>query len=118
MAKKFIIIFISGLALFAALSFYSYPSICCMFSANRYYGWPYPYLNLHKTVETLDEANLVKTENVFDLMRNGWHFSFSGDMVNSSPLGPLGNIFVDFIVSIIFAGIIFYFVKFIRHKLL
>jgi hypothetical protein len=77
-----------------------------MFSASRYFGWPYPYLSLQKTVDTLKEANLVKTDSVSDLVKNDWQFHFAGDMLNSSPLGQAGNLIVDILICFVGAYIL------------
>jgi hypothetical protein len=89
-----------------------------MFSSNRYYGWPYPYLSLHKTVETLEEANRIKTDSALELTKDGWQFSFSGDLLKSSPFGTFGNLIVDIIFVFVFAGISFFVGKkiFVRLK--
>ncbi|MFA6410464.1 MAG: hypothetical protein WCW26_02710 [Candidatus Buchananbacteria bacterium] len=97
--KKYLLIFSLGLIFFLGTSLFSYSDICCMFSASRYYGWPYPYLSLNKTVETLAEANQVKTLPVWQLITQGWQFHFGGDMLNSSPLGGIGNLAFDLALS-------------------
>jgi hypothetical protein len=80
-----------------------------MFSSSRYYGWPYPYLSLQKTVETFAEANRVKTDSIVALTKAGWQFRFSGDMLRTSPFGIGGNLVFDLLVSFILAGVIYWF---------
>lgn len=104
--KKYPMIFGLGVIFFIAASSYSYSNICCMFSASRYYGWPYPYLSLNKTVQTLAEAGLIKTLTVPELIHRGWRFNFSGDMLKTSPFGTSGNLIFDITFSLIGAGLI------------
>jgi len=80
LARHHAIAAVIGLALFASGSLYSYPRICCMFGSNRYFGWPYPYLNLHKEVETYAEADLVRTLSVPELLGRGWRFDLGFDV--------------------------------------
>jgi len=54
-----------------------------MFGASRYYGWPFPYLSLHKTVETYEEASRIKNDRFWELKKDGWEFSFSTEVVPS-----------------------------------
>ena len=79
-ARRVIIAATVGLVLFLSASIYSYTRICCMFGSNRYFGWPFPYLSLHKAVETYEEAALVKTLPVPVLMRRGWKIDLDLDI--------------------------------------
>jgi uncharacterized membrane protein YccF (DUF307 family) len=98
--KKYFLAFIFGLFLFSITSSISYSEICCMFSASRYYGWPYPYLVLNKTVETYEEAEHVKNDSISALMNTGWKLSFGNHMTKSllrSPvLSMLSNLAISF----------------------
>jgi len=94
------IIFVLGLLLFVLLSLHSFSDICCMFSATRYYGWPYPYITLQKTVETLEEAELIKTETTMALLQNGWRFHFVAPMTGPDLIGsPLLGFLADMLLS-------------------
>ena len=79
---KKVYFFCLWLLTFGATSLNSYNNICCMYSAERHYGWPFPYLSLWKSTETLAEAQLVETESTFNLLSKGWHLVFAGDMAN------------------------------------
>ena len=114
--KKYILIFCLGIIFFVATSLHSYSDICCMFSSSRYYGWPYPYLSLQKTVDNLEEANQIKTDSVSNLIKNGWQFNFSGDMVITSPFGALGNLVIDIALSLAGACLLFWVGKKINPK--
>ncbi len=101
--NRHMLIFCLGVIVFVITSLYNYSDICCMFSASRYYGWPYPYLSLQKTVDTLEEANQIKTGSVSELIKNGWQFHFSGDILRSGPFGTVGNFVLDATLSFISA---------------
>jgi hypothetical protein len=115
--KNYLLVFGLGVILFIATSLYSYSDICCMFSASRYYGWPYPYLSLQKTVDTFAEASKIKTDSVLELTKNGWQFNFSGDMLKTSPFGALGNFILDIVISFFSAGLLFLLSKKLFHIL-
>lgn len=114
--KKYLLIFGLGVIFFIISSLSSYSDICCMFSASRYYGWPYPYLSLQKTVDTLAEANQIKTNSVLELTKNGWQFHFSGDMSNTSPFGSAGNLILDIGLSFLVAYLLFWAGKKLFHQ--
>lgn len=59
--------------------------ICCMFNASRYYGWPSSYIVVNKTTEFLEEAKKIETENVVNLVKDGWTVSF-----NANAMGQFG----------------------------
>lgn len=109
--KKYLIILVLSLIFFGFSSLYSYTDICCMFSASKYYGWPYPYLNLNKTVETLGEANLVKSLPAQELIKRGWKFNFSSDIVNSTPFGKIGNFIFDYLICLLLSWLVIYTLK-------
>ncbi len=100
--KTFFIILFS-IIIFIGFSFYSYSEICCMFSASRHYGWPYPYLVLNKSVNTYTEAECVKTDSAFNLIDAGWELKFSTHMtkglLGSSVLSLLADLFVSFAIA-------------------
>jgi len=85
MQKNKIKITLLAIFIFLLFSSFSYSNICCMFSASRYYGWPFSYLSLHKAVETYEEASRIKTDRFWELKKDGWEFSFSVEAVPSKP---------------------------------
>jgi hypothetical protein len=70
-----------------------------MFSATRYYGWPFPYLSVHKEVDSYEEASLVTTEPVSTLVSSGWKANFSGHTEKSL----LGSPSLSFLADLIFS---------------
>ena len=60
-----------------------------MFGATRYYGWPFSFISLHKTVETYEEASRIKTDWFWDLKKDGWEVSFSANPISPKPLQAL-----------------------------
>lgn len=74
-----------------------------MFGAGRYYGWPYPYLSLSKSVETFIEAEHVKTDSAFSLMEAGWKLKFSTHMtrglLGSATLSLLADLLISFVIA-------------------
>lgn len=83
---------------FGATSLHSYNNICCMYSAERHYGWPFPYLSLWKSTDVFAEAKLIETESIFNLLSKGWHLVFAGDM--TSPfIWPIA-LFINIAVSL------------------
>ena len=71
-----------GLAVFSISSLYHYNNICCMYSSERHYGWPFPYLSLWKSTDIHAEAELINTESIFSLLSKGWHLVFASDMTS------------------------------------
>ena len=72
-----------------------------MFGSNRYFGWPFPYLNLHKEVETYTEADLVRTLSVPELLRRGWQFDFGFDIEAPGLVGgPAMNLAADLALAL------------------
>ena len=102
MKKYSTIIF--AIIIFIGLSFYSFSEICCMFGASRYYGFPYSYITLGKTVESYQEANKVNTESALALIKDGWKLSFSTHMtkglLGSSFFSLLADLTVSFLIAI------------------
>ncbi len=103
-------VFVVGFALiiFTGFSLYSFSEICCMFGATRYYGWPYPYLVLNKTVETYEEAVLVKNEPASSLMASGWEMRFSTHMTRSVLGSPVFSLIADIAISFAIAITLFF----------
>jgi len=85
-----------------ATSLHSYNNICCMYSAERHYGWPLPYLSLWKSTDVFAEAKLIETESIFNLLSKGWHLAFAGDMTSPFiwPIALIINIAVSLGVSL------------------
>jgi hypothetical protein len=101
------------LIVFGINSIYHYNNICCMFSAERHYGWPFPYLGLWKTTSILAEAELINTQSIFSLLAKGWHLSFIGDM--TSPfIWPLALI-IDIVASLAISFVIVLIIRGIRY---
>lgn len=69
-----------------------------MYSAERHYGWPFPYLSLWKSTDIRAEAELINTESIFSLLSNGWHLVFAGDM--TSPFIWSIALFINIAVSL------------------
>lgn len=90
------------LAIFGVSSLYHYNNICCMFSAERHYGWPFPFLSLWKTTDIYTEAELINTEPIFSLLSKGWHIAFAGDMASPFiwPIAIVINIAVSLGISL------------------
>ena len=79
-----------------------------MYSAERHYGWPFPYLSLWKTTDIRTEAELINTQSIFSLLAKGWHLVFAGDM--TSPFLWSIALIINIIVSLgIFLAIILIF---------
>lgn len=110
--KKIYVLYL-WLAMFGLSSLYHYNNICCMFSAERHYGWPFPYLSLWKTTDIRVEAELINTQSIFSLLAKGWHLVFAGDM--TSPfIWPLALI-IDIATSLVIASIIILIISGIRY---
>ena len=96
---------------FGVISLHSYNNICCMYSAERHYGWPFPFLSLWKTTDIRAEAELINTESIFSLLSKGWHIAFAGDMTSPFiwPIALSINIAVSLgvflVLILIFKGI-------------
>lgn len=102
--KKIILIAVS-LLVFLGFSLYSYSEICCMFGATRYYGWPYSYISLSKSVETYEEAKRVKQDSALELKKDGWQWRFDVRMSQKSILGSsvislMTNLGLSFIIAL------------------
>ena len=112
---KIFIIAIITLLIFAGLSSYSFSDICCMFSSSRYYGWPYPYLVLNKSVETLPEAERIKTDSAPDLVSAGWEWNFNTHMTRGLLGSPALSLAADLGLSFLLALFLFGIHKFIKN---
>jgi hypothetical protein len=79
-----------------------------MFSAERHYGWPFPYLSLWKTTDIRAEAELINTQSTFSLLAKGWHLVFAGDMASPFiwPLALIIDIAASFVISFVLIFII------------
>jgi phage host-nuclease inhibitor protein Gam len=88
-----------GLLVFLSSSLISFSEICCMFSATRYFGWPFPYLTLSQEVATRVEAELIHTESVRSLMATGWQWRFAPHMTRSALSSPFVSVALDILVS-------------------
>jgi len=87
--------------IFSGFSLNAYNEICCMFSASRYYGWPFPYFVLNKSVETYAEAERLKTDSTFALIESGWQFNFSTHMTQGVLGSPVLSLLADVMISIV-----------------
>lgn len=67
--KKFIFLIIISLFLTVFSLIIHKNEICCMFGANRYFGYPKYMLSISKSTETYDEADQVNYLPTFDLMK-------------------------------------------------
>jgi len=104
MIRTFITV-LFAILIFAGFSFYTYSEICCMFSASRYYGWPYSYLVLNKSVDSYLEAERVKSDSALVLMEDGWKLSFSTHMtkglLGSAILSLLADLVASFFITLV-----------------
>jgi len=75
-----------------------------MFGASRYYGWPYSYLSLSKSVDTYEEAEHVKTDSASTLVDAGWELKFSTHMtrglLGSSVLSLSADLLISFVIAL------------------
>jgi hypothetical protein len=92
-------LFIVGFLIFAALSFYSYSEVCCMFSSTKYFGWPYSYLVLNKTTDDYSEALRIKTESIPSLINGGWKWRFSTHMTKGFLGSPIFSLAANLLFS-------------------
>ncbi|MFZ2414442.1 MAG: hypothetical protein WAW33_00315 [Minisyncoccia bacterium] len=99
---KKVYFFCLWLLTFGVTSLHSYNNICCMYSAERHYGWPFPFLSLWKTTDIRVEAELINTEPIFSLLSKGWHIAFAGDMASPFiwPIAIIINIAVSLGISL------------------
>ncbi len=76
-----------------------------MFGASRYYGWPYPYISLNKSVDTYEEAEHVKVDSAFTLMDAGWELKFSTHMtrglLGSATLSFSDDLLISFVIAFV-----------------
>jgi hypothetical protein len=94
--------------IFIGFSLYSYSEICCMFSASRYYGFPYPYLVLNKSVETYAEAERVKTDSTSVLIHAGWKLNFGTHITQGALGSPVLSLLADLAISFALAFALFF----------
>lgn len=104
---------------FLLISTFIYRSgICCMFNATRYYGWPSSFIVVSKTTEFLDEAKKVETENLVNLINNGWKVSFQANQIGQPGLSSLAilNLITNYLFYLIITTLLIRIISYLRIK--
>jgi hypothetical protein len=89
-----------------------------MFSASRYYGWPSSFIIVNKTTEFLNEAKMVETENLVNLIKNDWKIRFRANNFGQYglSLSAIFNLITNYLLYLGISWLIVEIIYFLKQK--